>query len=99
MLQSDIDGESVVVTVVLNNASTSSTTQVTDSGTSNQTGEGGNLIDLDISGDGDSAGHEVLLDITGGGNNIDITQSGIYDNKVDLDMTGDDGEVTITQSD
>lgn len=99
VLQSDIDGESVVVTVVLNNASTTSTTQVTDSGTSNQTGEGGNLINLDISGDGDSAGMEVILDITGGGNNVDITQSGIYDNKVDLDMTGDNGEVTITQSD
>ena len=99
VLQSDIDGESVVVTVVVNNASTSSSTQLTHSGSGNQTGQGGNLIDLDISGDGDSAGHEVILDITGGGNNIDITQSGIYDNKVDLDMTGDDGEVTITQSD
>jgi len=39
------------------------------------------------------------MDVTGGGNKIQIDQSGVYDNKVDLDMTGDDGDVNITQSD
>ena len=37
--------------------------------------------------------------ITGGGNLIDIDQSGINDNKVNLEMTGDDGSVNIIQSD
>jgi len=40
-----------------------------------------------------------LVDITGGGGTLDITQSGVYDNTVDLDVTGDDFDIDITQSD
>ena len=52
-----------------------------------------------MAGDGDVAGHEVSVDVTGGGNFIKVDQSGINDNKVDLDMTGHDNNVNITQSD
>ena len=37
--------------------------------------------------------------VTGGGNDISVNQSGVYDNKVDMTMQGDGGEVDITQSD
>ena len=52
-----------------------------------------------MTGDGDSAGHTVDLTITGGGTAVEIDQSGIYDNHIDLSLTGDDGDVNITQSD
>ena len=77
---------------------TSSAT-LTDLVSGNSTDAGGNLIDIDISGNGDTGGHAITLDITGGGNLIDIDQSGINDNKVNLEMTGDDGSVNIIQSD
>ena len=99
VLQTEVDGEDAVVTVVLNNSSSVSSTTLTDQTSGNSTQAGGNLIDIDIAGDGDVNGHTVIMDVTGGGNKINVTQSGIYDNKVDLDMTGDDGTVDITQSD
>ena len=54
---------------------------------------------MDIDGDGNSAGHEVLIDITGGGGTLDITSSGVGDNKVDLDITGDSFDIDISQTD
>ena len=87
------------MTVTVNNSSSLSSTTLNVQSSGNSTAAGGNLIDIDIAGDGDSAGHTVILDVTGGGNAINIDQSGVYDNKVDLDMTGDDGTVYITQSD
>jgi len=59
----------------------------------------GVAMNIDVDGDGDSVGHTILVDITGGGGTLDITQSGIYDNNVDLDVTGDDFDIDITQSD
>jgi hypothetical protein len=41
----------------------------------------------------------VLLDITGGGGTVDITQSGVGDNKVDLDITGESFDIDISQTD
>lgn len=99
VLQTEVDGEDAVVTVVLNNSSSVSSTTLTDQTSGNSTGAGGNLVDIDISGDGDVNGHKVVLDVTGGGNKINVTQSGIYDNTVNLDMTGDDGDVNISQTD
>ena len=99
VLQTEVDGEDAVVTVVLNNSSSNSSTTLNDQNSGNSTQAGGNLVDIDISGDGDINGHKVILDVTGGGNKINVTQSGIYDNTVNLDMTGDDGTVDITQSD
>jgi hypothetical protein len=99
VVQTDVDGTNANITVTMNNSSSTSSTVVTDAVSGNSTSAGGNLLDLDITGDGDVAGHEVILNVTGGGNHLDISHSGIYDNKVDLQMTGDDGAVDITQSD
>ena len=99
VLQTEVDGEDATVTVVLNNSSSLSSTTLTDQSSGNATQAGGNLVDIDIAGDGDANGHTVIMDVSGGGNKIQIDQSGVYDNKVDLDMTGDDGDVNITQSD
>jgi hypothetical protein len=59
----------------------------------------GNVLDITMSGDGDSAGHTISLDITGGASSFDIDQSGIYDNTVDATFNGDGLDVDITQSD
>ena len=99
VLQTEVDGEDAVVTVVLNNSSSLSSTTLTDQTSGNSTQAGGNLVDIDISGDGDSAGHKVILDVTGGGSSYNITQSGIYDNTVNGTFTGDAQDVDITQTD
>lgn len=99
VLQADVDGEDANITVTSNNSSSLSSTTLSDQTSGNSTSAGGNLIDITLDGDGDSAGHTVVVDVTGGGNKIDITQSGIYDNTVNLDMTGDDGDVNISQTD
>ena len=99
VLQTTVDGTSAAVSVTVDNSATTSTTTITDLGTSNTTGQGGVLVDINQSGAGDSAGHTVTLDITGGGSHFDITQSGIYDNTVDGTFNGDDAEVTISQTD
>lgn len=99
VLQTEVDGEDATVTVVLNNSSSLSSTTLQDQNSGNSTAAGGNLVDIDITGDGDSAGHKTIIDVTGGGNKIVVDQSGVYDNTVNLDMTGDDGDVSITQSD
>jgi|TARA_B100001094_G_scaffold23738_1_gene20099 hypothetical protein len=99
VVQTEVDGEDAVVTVILNNSSSNNSTTLNDQNSGNSTQAGGNLVDIDIAGDGDTNGHKVILDVTGGGNKILIDQSGIYDNTVNLDMTGDAGDVNITQSD
>ena len=63
------------------------------------TGQGGNYVDIDQSGAGDSAGHSITLGVVGGGNNIKVLQSGVKDNKVDMTMQGDGGDVNISQTD
>lgn len=99
VLQATVDGKSAKIDVTIDNSATSSSATITDSNTSNSTQAGGNLIDINQTGDGDINGHTVILDITGGGSHFDITQSGIYDNTVDGTFNGDGQEVTIIQSD
>ena len=86
-----IDGTSAAVTVT-NDNSTSLATTSTDS-------DEGNVITLDMDGNGDSQGHTVTLDIVGGGSTYNVTQSGINDAIVDADFDGDSQDVDITQSD
>jgi len=97
----DVDGTSVALNVTVDNtASLASSPGSNSSGSlTAATGTTGNVIDVSISGDGDSAGHSVTLDITGGGSNYAVTQSGIYDNTVDATFDGDNQDVNITQSD
>jgi hypothetical protein len=59
----------------------------------------GNALNIDIDGNGDSAGHTVILDITGGGSTYDIDQSGVNDATVNATFDGDSQDVDITQSD
>ena len=87
----NIDGESVNLVVTMDN----SASNVATSANSDE----GNKITIDVDGNGNANGHEILLDITGGGGTIDIIQSGVGDNKVDLDMTGESFDVDISQTD
>ena len=99
VLQAEVDGTNANINVTVDNSATTSTTTVSDLTSGNTTGQGGVLVDIDQDGNGDVNGHSVTLDITGGGNHYEITQSGIYDNTVDGTFSGDDQTVTITQSD
>src|SRR6056300_1126725 len=92
-----IDGQSVALTVTVNNSSTLSTG--TPTAGSSTAGSGGNAFDIDITGNGDTNGHTVNLDITGGGSAYTINQSGINDNTIDGTFSGDDQDVNINQSD
>ena len=87
----DVDGQSASVNVTVDNSSSLSTNSANS--------DEGVAMNIDVDGDGDSVGHTILVDITGGGGTLDITQSGIYDNNIDLDVTGDDFDIDITQSD
>ncbi len=93
------DSEKADVTVTLNNSNSLSSTAINNQGSGLATTAPGNYVDIDQTGNGDSAGHSITLGVTGGGNNIKIQQSGVYDNKVDMTMQGDDGDVNINQSD
>lgn len=91
ILTPTINGKSAALTVTLNNASSLST--------NSDNGDEGVAITTSQTGDGDVNGHGITLDVTGGGGKIDITQSGIYDNTVDLTIAGDDFDVDISQTD
>ena len=87
------------VTITLHNASSTASGTINNVGSGLTTGQGGNYVDIDQSGAGDSAGHSITLGVTGGGNNIKVLQSGVKDNKVDMTMQGDGGDVNISQTD
>lgn len=87
----DIDGTNATVTVVANNSSSLSAASVN--------GDEGNFVDIDVTGNGDILGNSIDLTIVGGGSTFDISQSGIYDNKIVGSFTGDGQDVDITQSD
>ena len=91
VITTDVDGTSAAVTLVMNNASSLSTNS-TDN-------DEGNVVNIDMAGNGDSNGHTVNLDIVGGGSTYDIDQSGTNDAVVDADFSGDEHDVDITQSD
>ena len=97
VIKSAVDGKSAALTVVMNN-SASSASGGASSGLLSSSGAG-NVVDINIDGDGDSAGHTVNLDITGGASSYTVTQSGVNDNTVNADFDGDDQDVDITQSD
>lgn len=66
---------------------------------SNSLGSSGNTATYDINGDGDVNGHSLKHSHTGDGAVINMTQSGIYDNKIDVTTSGDNAAIDITQSD
>jgi len=100
VVDADIDGVSASVTVTVDNslsAHSGGATSLTD--VTLTSSNAGNIIDLNIDGDGDSVGHTVNLNLTGGGNVFTITQSGIYDNVIDITSTTNGSTVDITQRD
>ena len=54
---------------------------------------------VDIDGDGDSAGHTYIHNHKGSIADVDITQSGIYDNMITLTTSGDNHNIDIIQRD
>ena len=54
---------------------------------------------IDIDGNGDSVGHTYVHTHTGSIADVDITQSGIYDNMITLTTTGDNADIDINQTD
>jgi hypothetical protein len=97
----DVDGTSANLTVTVDNTASLASSPGSNTGGSltAATGTTGNVIDIDIDGNGDTNGHTINLDITGGGSSYSITQSGIQDNTVDATFDGDNQDVNITQSD
>jgi hypothetical protein len=54
---------------------------------------------IDIDGDGDTNGHTLVHSHTGSIADVDITQSGIYDNLINLTTSGDNADIDISQTD
>ena len=101
LVDMDLDGTDANITIEIDNsASTGSGSTITSANDASlTTSSPGNIVDLAISGNGDSLGHTVTLDITGAGSVYTITQSGINDNLVNMTSTGDGNTVDITQTD
>jgi len=99
VVEMTVDGQSAQIDVVVNNASSLASSPGTNGTLTAATGTTGNVIDIDVDGDGDVVGHTIDLTVTGGGSYYNITQSGIYDNHLDATFSGDNQAVDITQSD
>ena len=54
---------------------------------------------IDINGDGDVVGHTYIHTHVGSIADVDVTQSGVYDNMVTLSTTGDNHDIDISQTD
>jgi len=65
----------------------------------NTLGTVGNTATYSITGDGDLNGHSLTHSHTGDGGIINITQSGINDNVINLTTSGDNHTIDITQTD
>jgi hypothetical protein len=61
-------------------------------------GDSNNYL-LDIDGNGDVNGHTLIHTHTGGTADVDITQSGINDNMINLTTSGDSHNIDIIQRD
>ena len=65
----------------------------------NSSGTVGNTSTYTQTGAGDTNGHSLTHNHTGDGGVISMSQSGIYDNKINVTSSGDNAEIDITQSD
>ena len=54
---------------------------------------------IDINGDGDVKAHTLIHTHTGSIADVDITQSGVYDNIINLTTSGDNHDIDISQTD
>ena len=97
------DATSAGITIAGASGSDSNVVAATIDGTSviltlNVNGDTNNYL-IDIDGDGDSAGHTYIHNHTGSIADVDITQSGIYDNMITLTTSGDNHNIDIIQRD
>ena len=97
------DASNAAVTISGASGSDSNVINATIDGTSviltlSVNGDTNNYL-LDIDGDGDSAGHTLIHTHTGSIADVDITQSGIYDNMITLTTSGDNHDLDIIQRD
>ena len=99
VIKSTVDGQSASLTVVMDNSASMASTGASNTAGTLTSSNAGNVLDFSMSGDGDSVGHTINLDITGGASSYDIDQSGVFDNTVDATFSGDYQDVDITQSD
>ena len=90
IINSTVNGTNAALTVVLDNSASLATT----SAASNE----GVAITTVQTGNG-TTGHGIDVNVTGGGGTIDINQSGLNDQTVDLDIQGDNFDIDINQSD
>ena len=54
---------------------------------------------IDIDGNGDAVGHTLIHSHTGGIADVDIVQSGVNDNMINLTTSGDNADIDISQTD
>ena len=54
---------------------------------------------IDIDGNGDANGHTLIHTHTGGIADVDIVQSGVNDNMINLTTSGDNADIDISQTD
>ena len=97
------DAASATVSITGASGSDSNVVAATVDGTSailtlSVNGDTNNYL-IDINGDGDVNGHTLIHTHTGSIADVDITQSGIYDNMITLTTSGDNHDIDISQTD
>lgn len=100
VVDADLDGVDVDVTVVVNNSSSTHSGGVSSTTDASLTAsDAGNIFDFEVTGDGDANGHLIDLNVTGGGSVYTISQSGTGDNTVNATFDTNNSTIDITQSD
>ena len=97
------DAESATVTISGASGSDSNVVAATIDGKSailtlTVNGDTNNYL-IDIDGDGDVNGHTFIHTHVGSIADVDVTQSGVYDNMVTLSTSGDNHDIDISQTD
>ena len=97
------DASNATVTITGSSGSDSNVVAATIDGTSailtlTVNGDTNNYL-IDIDGDGDVNGHTLVHSHTGSIADVDITQSGVYDNIINLTTSGDNHDIDISQTD
>ena len=90
-----VDGDGNIITANLDSPNADVTVTVDNTGSM----LGGNTITIDQDGLAGANGHTVTTDITGGGNTLNIAQSGLNDQTVNITHVGDSQTIDITQGD
>lgn len=90
-----VDGDGNVITANLDSADADVTVTIDNSASL----AGGNTFTIDQDGAAGTNGHKATVEITGGGNTFNVTQSGLNDQTVNITTSGDNQTIDITQGD